>query len=113
MDVGAALLALNINASWLKIDSLSRETNGARVLSALDNSETFAIESLTLIVLETLHAGLATIVNAGDGGSAFHFEEDLSVGMRTEIAVLVNHFHGDEGKAGAVGSNACLVGGEA
>ena len=93
MDVGAALLALNINASWLKIDSLGSETNGARVLSALDNSETFAIESLTLIVLETLHAELASIIDTGYRGVALQREEHLVLGIGTEVAILIDHFH--------------------
>ena len=96
-----------------EVIGLGGEADGAGGLGALEDYEAFAVESLALVVLESLHAGLATIVNACDGGFAFHFEEDLSVGMRAEIAILVNHFHCDEGKAGAVGSNACLVGGEA
>ena len=96
-----------------EVVGLGGETDVAGCLGALQHDETFAVECLALVVLETLHAGLATIVNACDGGSTFHFEKDLSVGMRTEIAVLVNYFHSDESKTGAIGSNTCLVGGEA
>ena len=103
----------NAECSCGELVGFGGKADGAGCLGALQHDEAFAIESLALVVLEALHAGLATVVNACDGGSAFHFEEDLRIGMRTEVSVLVNHFHCDEGKAGAVGGNARLVGGEA
>ena len=99
MDVGAALLALNINAGWLKIDSLGSETNGASVLTTLDDSETFAVEGLALVVLETLHAELASIIDTGYRGVALQREEHLILGIGTEVAVLIDHFDRHKRKA--------------
>ena len=79
----------------------------------LQHHEALAVKSLALIVLEPLHRNGASVIHSGYKGIAFYLKTDQIVGVRTQIAILIQNLYRYETQVTPIGIQVGTVGSQA